>query len=213
MEKVGAAISKEVVRRKLHSLKLKDGESVQDHVKTMVETFNELSIVGDAITTEDRVVYLLASLPDTFGTLVTALEANPTVPEMDVVIERLMYEERKLKERDLPSESKNAEALATRHRYSGNLQSRSKGPKCYRCQKHGHIQRNCPQGSTHHHQANHSNRKSGMKPNEVHQTQTRRDSSEDEVGLLTAHEAVSTMSPDQTMERWIIDSGATCHLQ
>lgn len=43
------------LRRKLHSLRLKDGESVQDHVKTMLETFNELSIVRDAVTDEDRV--------------------------------------------------------------------------------------------------------------------------------------------------------------
>ena len=97
----------------------------------MVETFNDLSIVGDVITAKDRVVYLLASLPDLFSTLVTALEANPTVPEMVEVIENLMYEERKLKERDLPIESKNAGALATRHRYG---KSRSKGQKCYGCQ-------------------------------------------------------------------------------
>lgn len=84
------------LRRKLHSLKLKDGESVQEHVKTMVETFNELSIVGDAITDEDRVVYLLASLPESFNTLVTALESNPSVPAMEIVIERLIHEERKL---------------------------------------------------------------------------------------------------------------------
>ena len=72
---------------------MKDGESVQDHVKTMLETFNKLSIVGDAITDEDRVVYILASLPGTFNTLVTALESNPTVPKMETLIERLMHEE------------------------------------------------------------------------------------------------------------------------
>ena len=69
---------------------------VTDHIKTMLEMFNELSIVGDAITDEDRVVYLLASLPESFNTLVIALESNPTVPEMETVIERLMHEERKL---------------------------------------------------------------------------------------------------------------------
>ena len=41
------------------------------HVKTMLETFNELLIVGDAITDEDRVVYLLASLPESFNMLIT----------------------------------------------------------------------------------------------------------------------------------------------
>ena len=68
--------NKLVLRRRLHSLRLRDGESVQEHIKTMIELFNELAIVGDAIDEEDRVVYLLASLPDSFNTLVTVLEAN-----------------------------------------------------------------------------------------------------------------------------------------
>ena len=79
-------------------MRLKDGESVQDHLKTMVETFNELSIVGDAIKDEYRDVYLLASLPESFNRLVTALESNSSVPSMDIVIERLIHEERKLKD-------------------------------------------------------------------------------------------------------------------
>lgn len=41
---------------------------------------------------------LLASLLESFNSLVTAFEANPTVPEMEVVIERLLHEERKLKD-------------------------------------------------------------------------------------------------------------------
>lgn len=38
----------------------------------MTELFNDLVIVGDAIEEEDRVAYLLASLPDSFNTLATA---------------------------------------------------------------------------------------------------------------------------------------------
>ena len=95
-----------------------------------METFNELSIVGDAITDEDRVVYLLASLPESFNTLVTVLQSNPTVPEMETVIERLMHEERKLKvDQQVSSESGSVGALAARHR------TRSKGPKCYMASK------------------------------------------------------------------------------
>ena len=76
------------LRHKLHTLRLKDGELVQDRIKIMLETFNELSIVGDAITDKDRVVYLLASLPESFNTLVTALGSNPTVPKMEILIQR-----------------------------------------------------------------------------------------------------------------------------
>ena len=83
---------------KLHSLGLKGGKSVHEHVKTMVETFSELSIVGDTIIDEDRAVYLLASLPESFNTLVTALESNPSVPAVEILIERLIHEERKLKD-------------------------------------------------------------------------------------------------------------------
>lgn len=67
--------NKLALRRRLHSLQLKDGDSVQEHIKTLTELFNELAVVGDVIKEEDRVVYLLASLPDSFNTLVTALEA------------------------------------------------------------------------------------------------------------------------------------------
>ena len=129
-------------RRKLHTLRLKDGQSVQDHVKTMLETFSELSIVGDAITDEDRVVYLLASLPESFNTLITALELNPTIPKMEIVIERLMHEERKLKDRQVSSESGSVDTLAARHK------TRSKCPKCYGCLRFGHIQRNCHRRSS-----------------------------------------------------------------
>ena len=73
------------LRRKLYSLRLKDGGSVQDHVKTLTEIFNELSIIGDPISEEDRVVHLLASLPGSFSMMVTALEANVEVPKMEIV--------------------------------------------------------------------------------------------------------------------------------
>ena len=89
--------NKLALRHRLHSLQLKDGESVQDHIKAMTELFNELAVVGDAIEEEDRVVYLLASLPDSFNTLVTALEAREDVPKMEVITERLLYAERKQK--------------------------------------------------------------------------------------------------------------------
>lgn len=57
----------------------------------MTEVFNELTIVGDKMSDEDRVVYLLASLPESFDMLLTALEANSDVPKMETVIERLQH--------------------------------------------------------------------------------------------------------------------------
>ena len=45
----------------------------------MTEVFDALSVVGDPIKEEDRVVFLLASLPESYDVLVTALEANAEV--------------------------------------------------------------------------------------------------------------------------------------
>ncbi len=58
--------NKLALRHKLYSLKLKDGDAVQEHIKVMIETFDALSVVGDKIEEEDWVVNLLASLPDSF---------------------------------------------------------------------------------------------------------------------------------------------------
>lgn len=64
----------------MYSLQLKEGESVQKHLKEM---FNELSVVGEKMSDENRVVHLLASLPESFNTLVTALEASEKVIDGD----------------------------------------------------------------------------------------------------------------------------------
>ena len=57
----------------------------------MTELSNELAVVGDAIADDDKVVYLLASLPESYNTLFIALEANKKVPDMEVVVERLLH--------------------------------------------------------------------------------------------------------------------------
>lgn len=191
------------LRRKLHSMKLKENESVQDHVKVMLEIFNELSVVGDAITDDDKVVYLLASLPESFDTLVTALESNVDVPQMDTVIERLIHEERKLKDRQGSSEPRNSGALAARHK------NKPRGPQCYGCKKFGHIQRNCPERA---HDSDQLKKvKKGRKNESAHKARVKSDESDsDEVGLVT-RQLLSVTDSSET-DQWIIDSGATCHM-
>ena len=88
------------LKRKLYALKLKEGGSVNEHVKVMTEIFEALAVIGDAVLEEDRVVHLLASLPKSFNVLVTALEAqSENVPKRAVVTERLLHEQTKMSEK------------------------------------------------------------------------------------------------------------------
>ena len=97
--------------------------------------FNELAVIGEEMSEEDRVVYLLASLSESFDTLVTALEANVEVPKMEIVTERLLNEERKQTDRETSVSSEGAlAAKAKRH-------TKWRSPiECYCCHKTGHVQ-------------------------------------------------------------------------
>ena len=55
-------------------------------IKAMMELFDLLSVAGETDSEVDRVVYYLASLPDDYNVLVTALEANEDV-KLEVITE------------------------------------------------------------------------------------------------------------------------------
>ena len=76
---------------------MKEDDSVHNHIKLTTETFDELSVIGDSLNEEDRVVHLLASLPQSYDMLVTALEANQDVPKWALLTERLLNEENERK--------------------------------------------------------------------------------------------------------------------
>lgn len=192
------------LKKKLYSLRLIDGGSVQEHLRTMTETFNALSILGDVITEEDRVVHLLASLPESYSMLVTALEACVDVPKMEVVTERLLHEERKLADAEC-SYGYESEKVMTARRQGG-------GPKCYWCHKAGHFKRDCPTLNG----MKESNGRHKGKPKSLHKAHNTkakgRESSEsdsDSVSLTACH-VLSTCATGS--DNWIIDSGATCHM-
>ena len=76
-------------------MKLKDGQPTQKHVKMLTGIFDELSTIGNLLDEENQVVHLLANLSESYDVLVTALEASPLVPKLEIVSERLLHEETK----------------------------------------------------------------------------------------------------------------------
>ena len=61
---------------------------MSQYILKMTEVFDELEVVGYSLKEEDQVVYLVASLPESFNILITVLEANAHYPNMEVVRER-----------------------------------------------------------------------------------------------------------------------------
>ena len=86
---------------------------------------------------EDRVVHMLASLPESNDILVTALEASVEVPKMEIVTEQLLHEERKIKDGHGSETSNGMKTMFV------NGQPEGRGPKYYHCGKFRHMKRKC----------------------------------------------------------------------
>ena len=207
--------NKLALRRKLHGLRLKDQEPVQEHIKAMVEVFDELAVIGEAIDEEDRVVQILASLPDSYGMLVTALEANTEVPKLELVTERLLNEERKMKEKASSSSNNNSfpgnynsgeNALLASNRFK-NFQR-----TCYYCGKSGHIKAFCDElkkkNEEQQQQAQEENRRS-ERANFSYCPQRPDDNSDND-----EYECIALISEvvKKASSKWIVDSAAGSHL-
>ena len=57
---------------------------MQKYVQMLTEIFDELSIIGDPLHEKNQVVHLLANLSKLYDMLMTALEASPEVPKLEI---------------------------------------------------------------------------------------------------------------------------------
>ena len=181
------------LRKRLFTMKLSDAGTVREYIKGMTETFDELSAIGDPTTDEDKVVYLLAGLPESYDVLVTALESGTdAVPSMETVTERLLREEQKLKDREDTDDSK--KLLVARYK-------KQSGPfTCHYCKKPGHFKKDCRKFLQARSNENHENRR--QMPH-----QPRKKSHAQQDTMLISHALAAT-----SKNEWIIDSGASSHM-
>ena len=187
------------LKRRLYNMKLKPGDSLQLHLKNFIELFEELAVIGDAVDDEDRVINLLASLPDTYSTLVTALEALDKVPSWEAVTERLLHEEEKFKV-NKPND------VGLNENSSLFVKQKFKRPvKCYNCGRNGHIKKYCNVKNVHENKDSSSKSMKG-KVNLANKV----NSSDEELTLYAS--ALSTCMVNINNDSWVIDSGATQHM-
>ncbi len=172
------------LRRKLYGLLLKEGESVNDHIKTMNTPFTALAVLGDPVTVEDRVYQTLSIIM-----LVTALEAqSESVPKWELVTERLLHEESKLRVK-APTRT---EGTASSQRYPRRLKSF----KCHFCDLSSRFKKDCRKFL-----ATQSRKKQAASLVETN-------SDNDGEALVTT----LALNAATTKGAWIVDSGATTHM-
>ena len=128
------------LKRQYFTTKMKEGQSVQDHLKNMKEIVDKLAALGSEVAEEEQVVALLISLPSSYTTLVTALEAKGDELSLSFVQQSLINEEQK---RDVnrktvtPTSSKDS-ALQVQKEVKRFFEGR-----CCNCKREGHKSFEC----------------------------------------------------------------------
>ena len=190
------------LKKKYFRCEMPESMTVEEHLKQMKELTDQLAAVGAEIAEEDQIVTLLGSLPDSYQTLVTALETRLDDISLGFVQQALVNEEHKRKAND--SEKSIANAAAATHAHSRSGQNKhmegntQKKFKCYSCGEFGHIKRNCPNRKKPEHKAK-------TVESDTSESMPRDDSS----GCAFA---VSRPNDELSSKQWIVDSGASRHM-
>jgi len=83
--------------KKLYNLRMKDGDSMTEHLNTSNTVVSQLLSIHIKILDEDKCINLLCSLPDSWDSLVIAIGSNATTLQFDEIVSFLLMKEMRWK--------------------------------------------------------------------------------------------------------------------
>jgi len=185
--------SKVILLKNLCSMKLAESGNMEEHIINMSIIKDKLEAIGENIKEELFIAMILGSLPDSYNSLINALESRPEEDlTLSLVKGKLIDEYRRRVSNSVEANEIQDKVLKTRD--SGKYtKPRHKLAECFFCKKKGHMKKDCKKY------------RAWKEKNEKANAATADRNNKDNLCFNTSNE-------DDTRKSWYIDSGATSHM-
>lgn len=167
--------------RDLITTTLETCQGIEDYVSKIMSTAHKLRNIGFNVNDEWLGTLLLAGLPEVYQPMIMALESSGVAITSDSVKTKLLQDVRSTETNALYV-NKNKGKRSQFAKQASEKTSTGKGPRCFVCNKYGHISKNC------------RNKKSKEK-------------SEQSTNYVAVFSATT-----RNEKGWYIDSGASMHM-
>jgi len=193
-------VNRLLLKKQYFRTEMKEGSSVEQHIKTIKELADRLAAINAPIS---EIVMLLGSLPSSYSTLVTALEARDAVT-LSYAQQALIREEQRLK-----GESKAGGSAAiggsTGRVLLGKQTKKGRRPHqkkvCFLCGETGHFCRECPR-----------NQQMSKPKHKTKPATTQSEGSHVDIECDTDEGAFGASTKPGDSKGWIVDSGVSSHM-
>uniref|UniRef100_A0A2N9IQJ1 CCHC-type domain-containing protein n=1 Tax=Fagus sylvatica TaxID=28930 RepID=A0A2N9IQJ1_FAGSY len=143
------------LKQKLYGLKMTEGADLRQHINTFKQIISDMLRIDIKFEDEDKAMMLLTSLPASYEHLVTTLLYGKETLELEEVSGALLdhYQRKHKDSAESSGEGLVVKGYQDRGRKKdkddksarGRSKSKSKAVKCFKCQKNGHMKRDCPE--------------------------------------------------------------------